>query len=62
MQGFLCTYVCVCICVFVCIWLHICVHTFFLEGPEFNLPLAPLAPLALTVMLLGYPGVWEEGE
>lgn len=43
-------YVCVCIC------LHICVRTFFLEGPEFNLPLAPLAHQALTLMLLGCPG------
>lgn len=51
-----------CACMYVCAYgsVYMCVYTLlFLEGPEFNLP---LAPLALTSMLLGYLGVWVEGD
>lgn len=51
----------VCVCIYVCIYVcaYVSIYTLFLQGAEFSLP---LAPLALTSMLLGYLGVWEEGE
>lgn len=58
-SAYMCVCMClhICMCVYVCI--YVCIYMLFQKGPEFNLP---LAPLTLTSMLLGYLGVWEEGD